>query len=235
MALFGSTIDDPSTITDPRKNEVTNVVCPAPLSSGFDMEAAANTALLTARTAQDTPHLDVNAQSYPDMPVPVSGNIGSMSGYNFRDSVVKKGCSTVDLISDRYQIQDLVTTYHPDGEVPPQFRYFRNLMLDFNVRFGYFLLEEINVRDHVIASDNDIVNASKVIKPKMWKQVLDKYAEKLGLRGLISDVDFMKDSIIVGISTSNPDRLDTSFKYKRSGTARISSTTAEAGFNFGDI
>jgi hypothetical protein len=43
----------------------------------------------------------------------------------------------------------------------------------------------------------------------------------------------MQNSITVEVSSINPDRLETFFRYKRTGTARISSTTAEAGFNFG--
>lgn len=234
IALFGSTIDDPSSLTDPRKLEVTNAVCPAPGSDAFSMEAAANMAVLFARQAQDSPHLDVNAKTYPDMPTPEDGDIGSMASYDFRDSVVKLGCSTVVLSGGRYQVQDFVTTYHPDGETPPQYRYCRNLMLDFNIRFGYYLLEQIHVVDHVIVADADVVKASNVIKPKIWKQILLKFAEELGLRGLIADVPFMQDSILTGLNGSNPDRLDTSFSYKRSGTARISSTTAKAGFNFGE-
>jgi phage tail sheath gpL-like len=233
IALFGSTIENPSSITETRKENVTNAVCPAPFSAGFPMEAAANMATLFARIAQDSPHLDVNSLSYPDMPIPTNRQIGIMATYDGRDSIVKKGCSTVDLVADRYQVQDFVTTYHPDGELPPQFRYCRNLMLDFNVRFGYFLLEQINVVDHAIANDGDVVNATKVIKPKQWKQVLDKYAEDLGRRALVADVPFMQDSIEVRLSATNPDRLETKFKYKRTGVARISSTTAEAGFNFG--
>jgi hypothetical protein len=45
----------------------------------------------------------------------------------------------------------------------------------------------------------------------------------------------MKDSILVGISATNPDRIETFFRYKRSGFVRIASTTAEAGFNFGTL
>ena len=234
IALFGDTSTDPSAITDSRKVEVTNAVCPAPNSPGWPMEAAANMAAISARIFQDAPNLDVNAKSYSDMPVPDDEVIGSMNDYNFRDSIVKKGSSTVDLVAGKYQIQDFVTTYHPDGEVPPQFRYVRNLNLDFNVKFGYALLEEINVVDHTIAKDGDIVDAVNVIKPKQWKQIIDKYAESLGLRALIADVPFMQDSIQVELSGVNPDRLETFFKYKRTGIARISSTTAEAGFNFGN-
>lgn len=230
VALTGSTSDDPTSITNPRKAEVTIAICPAPNSPGLQFEAAANMCVLESRQAQDNPHLDVSGQSYPDMPTPT--DIGSMAEYENRDSFVKKGCSTVDLVAGRYQVQDFVTTYHPDGELPPQFRYVRNIMIDLNIRYGYYLLELINVVDHTIAKDNDTVKAAKVIKPKQWKQIIDKYATDLSERALIVEPSFMQDSISVGVSTTNPDRLETFFRYKRSGYARISSTTAEAGFNF---
>lgn len=231
IALTGSVSDDPSSITDARLEDVTIAICPAPLSAGFHFEAAANMCALLARQAQDNPHLDVSGMSYPDMPTPLS--IGSMASYDNRDSFVKKGCSTVDLVAGKYKIMDLVTTYHPVGELPPQFRYVRSLVIDFNVRFGYYLLEQINVVDHAIANDSDITGASKVIKPIQWKSILFGYADKLANRSLIADAAFMKSSLTVELSTTNPDRFETFFKYKRSGFVRIASTTAEAGFNFG--
>lgn len=233
IAITGNTDEDPSAITDARPNEVTIALAPAPLSAGLPMEAAANMTVLFAVISQNNPHLDVASQPYPDMPVPTA--IGAMSDYNNRDAFVKKGCSTVTLETGRYIVQDFVTTYHPTGEEPPQFRYPRNLMLDFNVRYGYLLLEQINVVDHAIAADEDTVTADKIIKPKMWVQVLHSYAKDLGKRGLIVQVGFMTDSIEVGLSTSNPDRLETKFSYKRSGFARVSATDATAGFNFGTL
>ena len=225
IALYGDRTDDPSVLTDARKIQVTNAVCPAPLSKGFDMEAAANMTNLFARVAQDTPHLDVNSLTLDDMPIPSDGNIGSMVNYDFRDSIVKKGSSTVTLSSGRYKIEDFITTYHPDGELPPQFRYCRNLMLDFNVRFTYYLLEQINVVDKTIAANDDIISVTGVIKPKIWKQIVDNMAVDLGKRALVADVAFMQESIEVDISATNPDRLDTFFNYKRTGVARIASTT----------
>jgi phage tail sheath gpL-like len=232
VALTGSTADNPSTITDTRLNDVTISICPAPLSDGLPLEAAANVCALWARTVQDTPQSDISGRSYPDMPTPTS--IGTMAVYANRDSYVKKGCSTVDLVGGRYQIQDFVTTYHPVGEVVPQFRYVRNLYgVDLNVYYAYYLKEQLNVMDKVIANDNDIVSAQNVIKPKQWKGIVANLAEDFGKRALIADVAFMQDSIIVQISSTNPDRLETFFRYKRTGTVRIASTDATAGFNFG--
>lgn len=233
IALTGSIADDPSAITDARPNDVTIAICPAPGSAGLALEAAANMCALYGPQAQNSPHLDVAGQFYPDQPTPSS--IGSMSDYNNRDLFVKKGCSTVDLVSGQYQVQDFVTTYHPSGEVPPQYRYCRNLNLDFNVRYGYLLLELINVVDHAIANDNDTVTATEVVKPKQWLGILDTYADDLVSRGLTVDAPFMQNSIEVSISTVNPDRFETFFRYKRSGFVRQSATTAEAGFNFGTL
>lgn len=233
VALTGSVADDPSSLTDSRLNEVTIAICPAPGSTGLPMEAAANMAVLYALQSQNSPHLDVEGQFYPDMPTPAS--IGSMAIYTNRDAIVKKGCSTVNLSGGKYIVEDFVTTYHPAGENPPQFRYVRNLNIDFNVRYGYYLLEQINVVDHTISDNDDIVTATNVIKPKIWKGIIDEYADDLAKRALIVQASFMQASIVVNIGTSNPDRLETFFRYKRSGVVRIASTTAEAGFNFGTL
>jgi phage tail sheath gpL-like len=231
VAITGSVAEDPSSVTDARLNQNTIALAPAPLSTGLAMEAAANRTVRAAVIAQNTPHLDISGQTDPDMPTPAA--IGKMSSYDDRDIIVKKGCSTVDLVAGEYKNQDFVTTYHKLGENPPQFRYVRNLVIDWNVRYGYFLLEETYVADHAIAADGDIVTVAKVIKPKEWKAILFKYADDLAKRGLIVDAEFMKKSIRVSLSTSNPDRLETFFRYKRSGFVRQASTTAEAGFNFG--
>lgn len=234
IALTGSVADNDSAMTDARAAQMTIAICPAPLSEGHPLEAAANMALLFARQAQDTPHLDVSGQFYPDMPFPLNG-IGTMNDYNSRDAYVKKGNSCVEPVGGRFKITDFVTTYHPQGENPPQFRYCRNIQIDWNVRYGYFLLENENVIDHAIAADDTIVTATRVVKPKQWKQVLRSYANDLALRGIIVQPDFMQNSIVVSISTTNPDRLNTNFRYKRSGFTRIASTDAEAGFNFGTV
>ena len=235
MAFFGSVEDDKddlATITDAgaRINQVTNVLCPAPLSKGFTWEAAANVVALFSRIMQDTPHLDVNNKSYPDMPVPSDGNIGDMSDYNNRDFLVKLGCSTVIYENGTYKIQDLVTTYHPDGEVPLQYAYARNLNLDWNVCDGYRTLETLRLKDRVLVQDNQVTDVTGAIKPKEWKAVLFDYFEDLAQRALINNPQFSKDSLQVQISTTNPNRFETFFRYKRTGIARIESTDVEAGF-----
>lgn len=236
MAFFGSTASTVSTLqaitdTDARKAQVTNVLCPAPASAGMNWEAAANMVTLFCPVMQNTPQLDVNALSYPDMPIPANGLIGDMAAYNNRDVLVKSGCSTVTLVNGAYQVQDLVTTYHPAGEVPLQFNYCRNLNLDWNVKDGYSVLEKIYVKDKVIVADNQTTTAAGVIKPREWKAVLYDYFDNLAQAALINDPAFSKKSLQVQSNPiPNPNRFETAFNYKRTGVARIESTTATAGF-----
>lgn len=235
MAFFGSNFPTVSTltaITDDanRKANCTNVLCPAPYSNGFPWEAAANVVALFSRVMQDTPHLDVNNKSYPDMPIPSDGVIGDMVSYNNRDLLVKKGCSTVILENGAYKVMDLVTTYHPNAETPLQYSYCRNLNLDWNVKDAYTTLESIRLRDKTLISDNQLTTVKGVVKPKEWKAVLFELFDDLGEKALINDPKFSKDSLQVQISRTNPNRFETFFRYKRTGIARIESTDVEAGF-----
>ena len=136
------------------------------------------------------------------------------------------------MVAGKYTFQDFVTTYE-NGDQNPSWRYVRSLMQDWNVRYAYFLLEEINVRDHAITSSDQVTSVVNIIKPKQWVQILNGLSDDLASRAIIVDPDFMKESIVVGVSDVNADRLDTFFRYKRSGIARIGSTTAEANFGFG--
>lgn len=233
IALTGSCSEDPSATTDARSDEVTIAMCVAPNSDGFPFEAAANYAALYAPIAQDTPHLDCLNKALPDMPVPTDGNIGAMAEYNERDRIVKDGCSTVELVNGKYQVCDFVTTYHPEGELVPQFRYVRDLIVAMNIRYGYFLLEDQYVIGKVICNDNDIVAQGEIIKPKSWKAVLSDYFQDLTNRALIADPEFSKANLTCEINGSNPARIDTVFRTKLTSVARISATTNELGFNFG--
>ncbi len=230
VAFTGSVDEDPSDITDPRKAEVTIAIAPAPLSEGLSFESAANKAAKQARISQDNPALDLINSNDIDMPTPI--DIGVMADYNERDRIVKLGCSTVDLVNEKYQVKDLVTTFHPEGELNPVFRYVRDLIVMWNIRFGYYALEQQYVVGKVICKDADIVAGPDIIKPMMWKAILEDYFKDLVSRGLIVDAAKSKASLTVNISNTNPNRFDSSFRTILTGIARISSTENEVGFNF---
>ena len=234
VAITGSVADDPTSITSARNTQCTIAIAPAPQSPGMHYEAAANMALAWSNVAASTPNLGVLNLNYADMPVPATGFVPSMQDYNFRDNAVKNGCSTAVISNGVYKIKDFVTTYS-DGTLTPQYRYPRDLNVDWNVEYGLRIIEENNVIGFTIANDNDTVNATNVIKPKQLKALLSDYADSLVLRGLLVDAAFFKNSLVVVINGSNSNRIDTTFNYKRSGIAGIMSTTMFAGFNFGTV
>ena len=234
-AYFGSVLsdkDDLAAITNDsdRIAEVTNVLCPAPGSLGFTWEAAANMVALASVVYQNAPNLDVNNLAYPDMPIPANGNIGDMKDYTNRDFLVKKGCSTVLLKNGAYVVQDLVTTYHPQGEIPLQYAYPRNLNIDWNVADSYRTFERLYLQDKTLVADGQIVDVDGCIKPSEWKGLVYELFDNIAEKALINEPEFSKSSMVVQISTLNPNRFETTFKYKRTGIARIESTTASAGF-----
>lgn len=231
VALFGHTESTTTKDFSTRKPEVTNVECPAPNSAAFTHEVAAAYARLLSTQAQNRPHLDIQNRYVPD--IPVGETAGDYADYNFRDTAVQNGHSTATIQAGNFIVKDFVTTYHPDGEVPLQFNFVRNLIIDWNVRYRYMILEQSNVVDHAIAADGDFVEVDKVVKPKQWKAVLADFADSLGADGLIAEPDFMKANTSVAISDTNPNRLETEIKYKRTGFARILSSVASAGFNLG--
>lgn len=234
-AYFGSTLSDKDSLVaitndSDRLEQVTNVICVAPNSSGFSFEASANVVALVAVVFQNTPHLDVNNLSYPDMPTPSSGLIGDMSDYNNRDFLVKKGCSTVTLERGSYKVQDLVTTYQAEGETPLLYSYPRTLNVHFNVKDTYITLERLYLRDKALVSDEQLVNVDGCVKPSEWKGIVFEMFDNLAEKALLKDASFSKKSLQVKISTTNPNRFETAFDYKTTGIARIASTTVKAGF-----
>ena len=235
FSFFGSLESDKDVLADITDNEdridqVTHVLCPAPKSAGFTWESAANIAYLFSRKMQDSPESDINGMGYPDMPSPEDKIIGDMSKYNNRDFLIKKGCSTVTLEKGNYIVQDLVTTYHPQGETPLQYNYCRNLNLDWNVSDAYRITEKSKLKDKVLINDDQITDSKNAIKPKEWKAILYDLFERLAKKALINEPEFSKESLEIQISATNPNRFETFFRYKRTGIARIESTTVEAGF-----
>ena len=238
MVLFGDntadTLSECTALTDARKAEVTNVLCPAPNSDNFDFEAAADVAFEYGYIAHTSPSEDPLKTLLSN--ITIADSIGDFSNPTNRNEIVKIGSSTVKKNGIYYEIQDLVTTYHPDDEPDTAkiFRYARDLMCDWNIRYAYMLLEEQYVVGKTIVSDDDVSGAPNTISPKRWRGILKtRFAPSLITNGIITDKAFFDENVNVQISGTNPNRLETNFKVKRTGVARVNSTTAVTQFNFG--
>jgi len=227
--------DDLIAITDSRKIEQTNVVMPAPKSLSLPLEIAAVTVAVYAPKVEVDPKSDILDSVLTGLTPPQDLEAGDMDVYNNRDFVVKGGCCTVVLRDGNYVVKDFVTTYHPVGEDPPQFRWVRNLAgIDFNIAYRTLFIDEAFIKGKTILPDSNPSTDPNVIKPKDAKGLMiNKLFVPFANDGILAEAAYSIDNCDVQINGTNPDRLDFSNPYKRSGFARILSTTAIANFNLG--
>lgn len=237
MAFFGSIEDDKDdlvaiTNASARKDQVTNVLCPAPLSKGLPMEAAANMVTIVATVANDNPQIGVGGKSYPDMPIPADGIIGDMADLVNRNFLVEKGCSTVLIENGKYTVQDCVNTYDPDGQANPKFMYVRDLIIDWNIGYNWKIIVIRDIQDKALVSNDSAVRVGNTISPKAVKALLIGLITDSASLAWINDKQFSINSIQVGINAQNATRLDIAFKYKRTSTANQVSTDAAVDFTY---
>lgn len=234
-----STIATLKALASTRKSDLTNCVIPAPNSPSLSWEIAAGCMVRTAVILNSTPHRDFINKSLFDVVAPTGGTAGDMNDYLNRDDLVKNGISTVVYNeSEGYLIKDLITMRRPDDQSPTaiDFKYVKDIAgIDFNVKYQYRLLEVRELEGKTLANDEDTVNVTEVIKPKDWKGLLYTLFESLSKLAIIADPEFSQDSLQCQISATNPNRFETTFNYKRTGIARISSSDVFAGFNFGEL
>lgn len=236
LYFTGTTLDSTASsadtvITATQKNEMTIATCPAPLSLGLSMEAAANYAVAFANVANNTPNGDVETMALPDMPrvyADITGSPQQSSSWNLRQALVLLGMSTVIYNNGRYYIQDFITTYAPTGVVRPAWRWCRDVNIDENVRYKFTNLQASVIGNKQIAADDDVVNLPNVVKPKDVRGALVNFAVSLVAQGLCTDAKKAIKTISVVINAGNINRFDISFGYNRSGVVRIVDTLATA-------
>lgn len=234
MALFGSIEDDKDdliaiTNASARQDQMTNVICPAPLSKGMPYEAAANGTVLCSTTANENPQIGVGGLSYADMPIPADGNIGDMADIINRNFCMTKGCSTVILENGKYTIQDFVTTFAPSGVVNPKFQFVRDIIIDWNVGYNWKIIMIRDIQDKAVVMNDSVVRVGNTISPKQIKALLIGLFSECQQLALINDVIFSNNSVTIAI---NAGRLDIAFKYKRTSTANQVSTEAAVDFTY---
>ena len=238
VVVTGSILDDKDDIvavTDSRKIEQTNIFMSCPKALSLPLEIAAVTVAVYAPKVEVDPKADILDSVLTGITPPQDLEAGDMDVYNNRDFIVKGGACTVILRDGNYFVKDFVTTYHPVGEDPPQFRWVRNLAgIDFNIAFRTLFIDEAFIKGKTILPDANPSTDPNVIKPKDAKGLMiNKLFVPFANAGILAESAYSIDNCDVQINDTNPDRLDFSNPYKRSGFARILSTTAIANFNLG--
>ena len=214
------------------KEDLTVEFCSAPNSNSFTWTIAAEWMRLRANIMQNRPTLDIAGQSLSG--IHVASTAGEFGDDNTIDLVAKTGHSTAQIINDKYEIVDSVTTYRPDGEIAPVFRFTRDIVVDLNIGYRKKIIDKALIINKVIVDENSPATSDDVIKPSQVKVATLSMAQGLAEDGFIADLPYFAENLVVVINSANASRIDTSIKYRRTSTGKIADTLAEANFYFGN-
>ena len=152
-----------------------------------------------------------------------------------RNQSLLKGASTNIKSGSVAELCDVVTMYHPDGEGKyPGRRHVVDAVKLMNIVYNCRLITESDeVKGAPLVPDKQVTTNPKAIKPKTVKGWLANLAHSLALAAIISDEDFTKENLVVGINSENPKRIDYVFPAKLSGNVEGISGDIYFGFYLG--
>lgn len=220
-----------TTVTGARTSDRVNAQVVAPGSPNLPLQIAAAHVREIAKLANNNPPTDYGSRQLRTL---VPGSDAVQWDYATRDQAVKAGSSTVEKKNGFVCISDVVTMYHPAGEVPPAYRYVVDIIKLMNVIYNLELEFANPAWDGapLIPDDQPTVNPN-ARKPRSAKVAVNRILDSLGLEAIISNPEAAKASTVAQISSSNPKRLDVRTTVQLSGNTNIISVDLNFGFFFG--
>jgi phage tail sheath gpL-like len=226
-----TTVAAATAVPDARKSDGANSQLVSPGSNDLPFIVAARQMARIVKLANDTPPHNYDLQKATGL---TPGPDGVQWTYPERDTAVKKGSSTVEIVDNVVAISDVVTFYHPTGQTNPEFRYVVDQVKTWQVIFNLGLIfNSPGWAGAPLVPDDQAVTEPTAKKPKMAKAAVANMIDSLALAAIISDPATAKETIVAAINETNPKRLDISFTYAISGNTSIISITANYGFFFG--
>jgi phage tail sheath gpL-like len=211
-------------VPNPGANDIPFVV-----ASEWCREVALSELADPAMDYSTDPDRNYAPRSMPRLVAPAEASQWTSSN---RDTAVKAGVSTVEIIDGVVCISDTVTTYHPTGEDPPAYSYVCDIAKIAAVVFtADYIMRPMLSRP--LKPDADRVKNKNAIKPKTVKSAFWSLFDVAGDACIISDVPYAKANSLFEISSVNPKRIDVLAVWKVSGNANVFSVTHEFGFYFG--
>ena len=153
--------------------------------------------------------------------------------YNERNLAITEGSSTVEKRDGVVRVSDVVTPYSPEGQVPPAYRYVRDIVVLMQIAYNLNLAFNNEEWDGAPLIDAGPTTNPDAKTPAMAKGVVAGIVDNLALEALISNPARAKESIIAEIDAANPKRLNIEVTVQISGTTNIRDVTMNWGFYFG--
>lgn len=219
-------------ITDTRKNDYVNFLITSVGSPELPFVVAAKGLLDDIITTADSnPPQNYKGQ----LKGLKAGSDEAQETPQIRNQSILKGASNNIKSGSVAELNDIVTFYHPDDEGKyPGRRYVVDAVKLMNVEYNCRLITESNdVKGAPLVPDKQVTTNPKAIKPVTIKGWLANLAHSLALAAIISDEDFTKENLLVGINSENPKRVDYVFPCKLSGNVEVVSGDIYFGFYVG--
>lgn len=218
-------------VTDVRKADRTNCQLVAPGSPNLPAVVAARQVARIAVLANNNPPHDYGSQRATGI---LPGLDSQQWDFAERDQAVKGGSSTVEVKDGIVNISDVVTSYKPDGEAVPAYRFVVDIVKLQQIIFNLNLIFANTDWDGapLIPDDQPTVNPTAK-KPKMAKAEVNAMIDSLGGQAIISDPATAKKQTTAVIDSQNPKRLNVGLTVQLSGNTNIVDVDLNFGFFFG--
>ena len=235
VVFTGSTLTTPAlaiAVPDARPTERSNSQLMNPGSTDLPFIVAAAQAREVVLVANDNPPTDYGSRVVTGLTPGPGTNHWTLAE---RDTALKGGVSSIDVVDGKVVLKDIVTFYHPSGDVDPIYRHvvdvvkYQNILYNFQQRFG-----QPSWDGAPFVPDNQAVTNLRARQPKAVHAEIAGLLDGLGLEAIISDPAGAKETIQVQLSTQNPKRVEFTVDPEVSGNSNIISGTIGLGFYYGD-
>ena len=217
--------------TATRKTDRVNAQVVSPGSVHLPVQIAAAQVREIAKVADADP-----ASGYGARPVTtlIPGADSVQWDYPTRDAAVKAGCSTIEIKNGKVNLADIVTMYHPDGEIPPAYRYVADIMKIMTVLYNVDLeFGQPEWASAPLIPDGQPTVNPNARKPSSAIAAANRIIDGLGLAAVISDPATAKKATVASIDSQNPKRLNLTITVQLSGNIEVFSIDLNFGFFFG--
>jgi phage tail sheath gpL-like len=220
-----------TTVPAARPTDRVNAQLMSPGSVQLPVQIAAAQVREIAKLANNNPPTD-----YGGLPVrsllPGADNL--QWDYASRDLAVKAGSSTVEVRDGIVRLSDIVTMYHPTGEVPPAYRHVVDIVKLQQVTHNFDLeFSKPEWNGAPLIPDGQATVNPNARTPSAAKARACSIIDGLAAQAIISDPEAAKKATVATINSQNPKRLDLTTTIKLSGNSNIISIDLNFGFFFG--
>lgn len=217
-------------IADARKTDRTNFYVLADGCKAFGFEIGARGVSRMVDRANTTPH---RAYSGLQLTGLTPGADSAQPTYVAGDASQKKGVSTTIIANGVIELEDILTFYHPDDELPdPGYRYVVDVVKLQNVINS--LDQKFNSDDWkgmTILGDDDISTQPDVRRPKDAKGAIFGLADNWVDFAWITDAAFTKENLVLVKATGVRNRFEGNIPVKITDSLRQQDYKVKFGFN----